>query len=103
MTFWSGFQLADWHGPFTTLMDVPMHFPAASTSGSRTLTELFAASVARFPDHPAVSDSGQSLTYRDLDQRSNDLARNLRERGVGVEVRVGVYLDRSVDVFVAIL
>ncbi|MEU4583288.1 non-ribosomal peptide synthetase [Kitasatospora aureofaciens] len=80
-----------------------MHSHAKGPSGPRTLTDLFAESVARYPDHAAASDGQQSLTYSDLDQRSSDLARQLRERGVGVEDRVGIYLDRSVDVFVAIL
>ncbi|MEV4690541.1 non-ribosomal peptide synthetase [Micromonospora echinospora] len=72
-------------------------------SDSRTLTGLFAASVARFTDRPAVSDQERTLTYAELDQRSSALATQLRFRGLVAEDRVGVYLRRSVDLFVAIL
>jgi amino acid adenylation domain-containing protein len=68
-----------------------------------TLTELFARTVAAFPDRPAVSDDTETLTYTELDRRSGLLAATLREGGIGQEDRVGLYLDRSVDVFVAIL
>ncbi|MEU8008846.1 non-ribosomal peptide synthetase [Micromonospora parva] len=70
---------------------------------SCTLTGLFARTVDTFPDRPAVSDDNETLTYTELDRRSDLLASTLRERGVGHEDRVGLYLDRSVDVFVAIL
>ncbi|MFI7068852.1 amino acid adenylation domain-containing protein [Micromonospora sediminicola] len=72
-------------------------------SDPQTLTGLFAASVAGFTDRPAVSDQERSLTYAELDQRSSALAAHLRSRGLVAEDRVGVYLRRSVDLFVAIL
>lgn len=68
-----------------------------------TLTDLFAASVASHPLRPAVSDDDQTLTYAELNARANQLAERLRARGVRPEDRVGLYLDRSVDVLVAIL
>ncbi|MCZ4603596.1 non-ribosomal peptide synthetase [Streptomyces sp. Lzd4kr] len=74
--------------------------PAADTG---TLTGLFAEAVARFADRPAVSDDQQTLTYAELDRRSDVLADTLRERGVAAEDRVGLCLERSVDVFVAVL
>ncbi|MFE3762101.1 amino acid adenylation domain-containing protein [Streptomyces sp. NPDC059104] len=70
---------------------------------AETLTGLLAGSVARFAGRPAVSDDQQSLTYAELDRRSDVLAAALRARGVGAEDRVGLYIDRSVDVFVAVL
>ncbi|MFI6761062.1 amino acid adenylation domain-containing protein [Micromonospora sp. NPDC050417] len=77
----------------------PNHHPTLPV----TLLDLLARSVARFPDRPAVSDDRQSLTYTELDRRSSTLAALLRQRGVGEEDRAALYLDRSVDVFVAIL
>ncbi|WP_369271848.1 amino acid adenylation domain-containing protein [Streptomyces sp. R11] len=74
--------------------------PAADAG---TLTGLFAAAVARFADRPAVSDDQQTLTYAELDRRSDVLADTLRGHGVAAEDRVGLYLERSVDVFVAVL
>ncbi|WP_198358162.1 non-ribosomal peptide synthetase [Streptomyces fildesensis] len=80
-----------------------MHSALNATLETRTLTGIFAVAAARFPDRPAVSDEGQTLTYTELDRRSSVLAGQLRERGIDSEDRVGLYLDRSVEVFVAIL
>lgn len=68
-----------------------------------TLADLFAASAARCPGAPAVSDSETRLTYADLDARSSQLARLLMRLGVHPEDRVGLYLDRGVEVVVGIL
>lgn len=43
------------------------------------------------------------LTYADLDRRANQLAHYLRTLGIGPEVRVGIYLERSLDMLVALL
>lgn len=68
-----------------------------------TLLDLFNESVRTRRDRTAVSDDHDQLTYAELDTRSAALAASLRERSVGTEDRVGVVLDRSVDMFVAIL
>ena len=68
-----------------------------------TLTALFAATAARVPDQVAVSDDQRSLTYAELDRASDAAARLLSAHGVTGEDRVGVYLNRSVDLCVAIL
>ncbi|HEX5746348.1 MAG TPA: amino acid adenylation domain-containing protein [Archangium sp.] len=59
--------------------------------------------VDRTPDAPAVTYEGQSLTYRELDQRANQLAHHLLSLGVGPEVPVGVCTDRSLEMVVALL
>src|SRR6185369_4397060 len=46
---------------------------------------------------------GQSLTYRELDARANRLARALQATGVGPEVRVAVFLERSLDLLVGLM
>ncbi len=65
--------------------------------------ELFAAQVERTPEAVAIEFAGQPLTYRELNLRANQLAHYLQERGVGPEVRVGVCLERSLDLVVALL
>ena len=49
------------------------------------------------------SSSGEHLTYRDLDERANQLARVLVARGVGPDVLVGVCMERSLELVVALL
>ncbi len=68
-----------------------------------TVAELFAAQVTRTPDAPALLYGGLSLTYRELNRRADRLAYHLRRLGVGPEVVVGVCLDRSPDLVVALL
>ncbi|MEU2172256.1 non-ribosomal peptide synthetase [Micromonospora chersina] len=65
----------------------------------------FAEQVARTPQSAAVSDaaSGVDLTYEQLDRRANQLAHHLIGRGVGPEDRVGVLMERSADLVVALL
>lgn len=70
---------------------------------SAGIHRLFVEQAARTPDRTAVTSRGQSLTYAELDARSNQLARHLVEQGVGPDVLVGIYLERSVEVVVALL
>ncbi len=65
--------------------------------------ELFAAQVARTPEALAVIAGSERLTYRDLERRANQLAHDLRDWGVGPEVRVGLLLERSAAAIIAIL
>jgi amino acid adenylation domain-containing protein len=68
------------------------------------LHELVREQVRRTPDALAVSDdTGGELTYRELDRRANALAHRLARAGAGPEVPVGVLLERSVDLAVAVL
>jgi len=55
------------------------------------------------PDAIALTFPDQQLTYRDFDQQANHLAHQLRTHGVGPETLVGICLDRSPQLMVAIL
>lgn len=59
--------------------------------------------VAMHPDREAVLGEGGSLTYAELDDRSDRLAGLLASVGAGPERKVGVHLPRTVDLMVAIL
>ncbi|HEV7667183.1 MAG TPA: amino acid adenylation domain-containing protein [Thermoanaerobaculia bacterium] len=62
-----------------------------------------AEQAARTPEAPAVTCDGETLSYSQLDVRANRLARRLLALGVGPEVPVGIYLDRSLALPVALL
>ncbi|GHG84282.1 non-ribosomal peptide synthetase [Comamonas sp. JC664] len=67
------------------------------------LHHLIEAHAARTPDAIAVTDPERRLTYAELNARANQLAHHLRTVGVGPERITGVFLDRSVDMVVAVL
>jgi amino acid adenylation domain-containing protein len=68
-----------------------------------TLTELFARQVARVPERVAIVAGGGAITYKELNERANQLAHALRARGVGPGVPAGLLLDRSADALVGLL
>ena len=68
-----------------------------------SLPALFAAQVARTPDAVAVVADDESLSYRELDARSSRLAHHLRARGVGPETVVGLCMERSIEMIVALI
>ncbi|MBF8740921.1 non-ribosomal peptide synthetase [Pseudomonas guariconensis] len=68
-----------------------------------TLHGLFAAQAARSPQARALTFAGEHLSYAELDRQANRLARALRERGVGPQVRVGLALERSLEMVVGLL
>lgn len=68
-----------------------------------TVVEWFEAQAAKSPDARAVVFGETSLTYADLDAESNRLANELRSHGVGREKVVGVFLERSPEMVIALL
>ena len=67
------------------------------------LHQLFAGQAERTPDATALADGDRQLTYRQLDQRSNQLAAYLQARGVAPETPVGLYFEPSLEMIVGIL
>jgi amino acid adenylation domain-containing protein len=65
--------------------------------------ELFEAQAARTPNHLAIAMRDDRLTYHELNARANQLARHLQSLGVGPEARVGIALNRSPEMIVAML
>ncbi|HEY2194794.1 MAG TPA: non-ribosomal peptide synthase/polyketide synthase, partial [Actinomycetospora sp.] len=68
-----------------------------------TVASLFAEQVRRTPGATAVVDGDVELSYAELDARVDRLAHHLIRLGVGLEDRVGVLLDRSAGLVVAVL
>ncbi|MDT9682314.1 amino acid adenylation domain-containing protein [Streptomyces sp. TRM76323] len=71
----------------------------------KTLHQLFAEQAARTPDLTAVVDdgSGTTLTFAELDRLSNQVARALRERGVGPGERVAILAERGPELLPGLL
>ncbi len=102
--------------PETRVSDLPA-FPTAARQqvllewndtgleidGPATVVELFQEQARRHPDAVAWSGDEWTLTYAELADRSNRLARHLRRLGLGPEDLVGIYLERTAEVPVALL
>ncbi|QXC44703.1 non-ribosomal peptide synthetase [Rhodococcus qingshengii] len=73
---------------------------AHDVENSETLASLFDTRVALAPDAVAVVFDGQSLTYGELSERVNKLARKLIDNGVGPESLVALAMRRSLDLVV---
>src|SRR5436190_1323063 len=69
----------------------------------RPVTLLFEDQVARNPHATAIVCENDQLTFGELNARANQLARHLRDLGVGRESLVGLCIDRSVEMAVGIL
>jgi amino acid adenylation domain-containing protein len=102
--------------PATRLSDLPVH---ASPTAIRRLSawtetaadyprdscvhELVERQVDRTPEAEAVVDAATRVSYRDLNRRANQLAHHLRTRGAAPGTVVGLCLERSVDLVIALL
>ncbi len=64
---------------------------------------LFEEQAAHTPDQAAVIFGDERTTYAELNSKANQLARHLRSLGAGPEVRVGIFLERSTEMILAIL
>ncbi|MFI6340987.1 amino acid adenylation domain-containing protein [Streptomyces sp. NPDC050535] len=84
-------QLAQWNGP---VVDHPSHL---------TVPQLIERQASRTPDAAAVTFGETTLTYAELNIRANQLAHYLRHLGVRPEVVVGLCVERSCDMIVALL
>ena len=67
-----------------------------------TIHQLFAAQVEKTPDSIAIVDENQQLTYQELDIRSNQLARYLIKLGIKPEKRVGICVERRIDMVIGL-
>uniref|UniRef100_UPI00286DA93A amino acid adenylation domain-containing protein n=1 Tax=Chamaesiphon sp. VAR_69_metabat_338 TaxID=2964704 RepID=UPI00286DA93A len=77
--------------------------PIQAYPQTQCLHQLFEAQVARTPESIAVSFDERQLTYRELNDRANQLAHQLIALGVAPEVLVGLSVERSLEMVVGIL
>src|SRR5439155_3065314 len=82
--------LETWNATDVILSSEPMH-------------DSFECQVVKTPDAVALICRDQQLTYRELNARANQLARYLRKLGVGPDVLVAVFVDRSIEMVVGLL
>ena len=80
-------------------------FNASTTTYPRgkSIADVFVEQVGKTPDAVAVECGTETLTYRELNGRANQLAAYLRRKGVGPDVPVALCLDRSADLIVALV
>ncbi len=77
--------------------DTQADFPS-----DKTVQQLFEEQVVRTPSNKAVLFRDDSLTYRELNEKSNQLAKVLRKKGVKSNSIVGIMLDRSLEMIIGI-
>src|SRR5215470_17499270 len=65
--------------------------------------QLFEEQVEKTPNAVAVMFENQQLTYRELNNRANQLAHYLRKRGVGPDVLVGICVARSIEMVIGLM
>ena len=65
--------------------------------------EIVSAHAAARPEHTALTFAGEKVSYRELDECTNRLARHLRSRGVGAGTLVGLSVERSPDMIIGML
>jgi len=76
---------------------------AAAYPGDQCLHQLFESQAVRTPDRPAVRFNDKQLTYRELNEAANQLAHYLRSLGVKPDSVVGLCVERSAEMMVALL
>jgi len=68
----------------------------------KLIHQIFESQVERSPDSIAVVFEGEQLTYKEFNQRANQLARYLKSLGVGPETLVGIAAERSLEMVIGL-
>ncbi|MEJ8545006.1 amino acid adenylation domain-containing protein [Brevibacillus borstelensis] len=69
----------------------------------KTIHQLFVEQAEKTPEKTAVVFGNRRMTYRELDERSNQIARFLRKKGISADRLIGVLMDRSIEMIAGIL
>ncbi|HTU34003.1 MAG TPA: amino acid adenylation domain-containing protein [Candidatus Acidoferrum sp.] len=84
--------VSEWNGP-------ELDFPEKGAC----IHHLIETRATKAPGKIAIDFEGHTITYRELNERANQLAHWLRSRGVGPEVLVAICVERSIEMIVALL
>ncbi|MFD8733540.1 amino acid adenylation domain-containing protein [Streptomyces sp. NPDC059618] len=76
---------------------------STTTAPAATVPQLFESQAARTPDAPALTCEGRTLTYRELDERADAVARELIRHGAGPEDLAVLALPRTEDLVIGLL
>ncbi|HKX31469.1 MAG TPA: amino acid adenylation domain-containing protein [Blastocatellia bacterium] len=74
-----------------------------ATAETRPVPLMIAEQARRRPEGIAIECDGERISYRELNEKANQLAHHLRELGCGPETKVGICLDRSIGLVVGLL
>lgn len=72
-------------------------------TNTKTIHKLFEDQVKKSPNNIAVTDKNSSLTYTELNERSNQLAHYLISKGILIEDLVAISVERSLEMLIAVL
>ena len=92
-------QLHQWNAAIFDASETPSELLGASAN----VVQQFEAQVEQRPEALAAAEGDRSLTYRQLNQKANQLARYLQRLGIKPEIPVGICLERSLEMLVSIL
>lgn len=77
--------------------------PRCKEVRSQPIHQLFESQAQRTPDHPAIVIEQNQLTYRQLNQRANQLAHYLQASGITPETTIPLYMERSLESIIGLL
>ncbi|WP_337154748.1 amino acid adenylation domain-containing protein, partial [Pseudomonas protegens] len=86
-----------------TVVEQESRRAAGQVGRDLNIHQLIEAQAARTPDAVALLCAGEQLSYGQFNQRANQLAHKLIEQGVGPDVRVGIAVERGLDMIVGLL
>jgi amino acid adenylation domain-containing protein len=84
-------------------LEIEQAFSGGAALAAKPLWQIFDEVAALYPDRTAVSFGREQITYSELQAQASHLARHLRALGVGPDVLVGVFMERSAQAIVALL
>jgi amino acid adenylation domain-containing protein len=82
---------------------VEWNHTAADYPRDQTIHQMFAAQAKKTPEAIALVCGEKQLSYRELNGRANQLAHHLRALGIGPDVLVGIYAERSLELVIGLL